>query len=38
MDYKSVAEKIIDLKNADLELRDKLGQNGQLFEGYNKEM
>jgi hypothetical protein len=38
MDYKSIAEKIIDLKNADLALRDKLIQNGQLGNGYNKEM
>ncbi len=26
------------MQNADLELRDKLVQNGQLFDGYNKEM
>jgi hypothetical protein len=38
MDYKSIAEKIIDLKNADLELRDKLIQNKQLGEGYSEEM
>ena len=38
MDYKSIAERIIDLKNADLEFRDRLVQNGQLGEGYNKEM
>lgn len=38
MDYKSIAEKIIDLKNADLVLRDKLVQNGQLSKGYNEEM
>ncbi|SFW67394.1 DUF6624 domain-containing protein [Chitinophaga sancti] len=38
MDFKSIAENIIDLKNADLELRDKLVQNGQLTEGYNEEM
>lgn len=38
MNYKSIAKKIIDLKNADLELRDKLIQNGQLGEGYNEEM
>lgn len=38
MDYKSIAEKIIELKNADLELREKLIQNGQLFDGYNREM
>ena len=38
MDYKSIAEKIIELKNADLALRNKLVQNGQLSEGYNEEM
>ncbi len=38
MDYKSIAEKIIELKNTDLTLRDKLVQSGQLSEGYNEEM
>lgn len=38
MDYKSIAERIIDLENADLELRDRLVRNGQLGEGYNEEM
>lgn len=38
MDYKSIAEKIIELKNADLALRDKLVQSGRLGEGYNEEM
>jgi hypothetical protein len=38
MDYKSFAEKIIELKNADLTLRDKLVKSGQLREGYNEEM
>lgn len=38
MDYKGVAEKIIELKNADFEIRDKLIQNGELEEGYNEEM
>jgi len=38
MDYKDIAEKIIELKNADLKLRNKLIQNGQLGEGYNEEM
>lgn len=33
-----VAEKIIRLKNADLELRNKLVQNGQLGNGYHEEM
>lgn len=38
MDFKNIAEKIIDLKNADLALRDKLVQSRQLSEGYNEEM
>jgi hypothetical protein len=38
MDYKRIAKKIIDLRNADLALRDKLIENGQLSEGYNQEM
>lgn len=35
---KSIAKKIIDLKNADLAFRDKLIQNGELEKGYNEEM
>lgn len=38
MDYPKIAKEIIELQNADLELRDKLIQNGQLSDGYNKEM
>lgn len=38
MDYKGIAEIIIGLKNADLELRDKLILNRQLSDGYNEEM
>lgn len=38
MDYPKIAKEIIELQNADLQLRDKLIQNGQLFDGYNKEM
>jgi hypothetical protein len=38
MDYQSIAERIIDLKNADLKLRSKLIERGQLSEGYNAEM
>ncbi|MDN3643239.1 hypothetical protein QWY87_11040 [Lutimonas halocynthiae] len=38
MDLKNIAEKIIELKNADLKLRARLIKNGQLSEGYNKEM
>lgn len=38
MDYKSIAERIFELRDADLELRDRLVQNGQLAEGYNEEM
>lgn len=36
--FKSIAENIVELKNADLALRDKLIQNGTLSEGYNEEM
>lgn len=38
MDYQKIAEKIIELKNADFELREKLIQNGKLSEGYDAEM
>jgi len=38
MNYKSIAENIIDLKDADIALREKLIQSGQLSIGYNKEM
>lgn len=38
MNDKSIAKKIIELKDADLKLRDKLIRNGQLGEGYNEEM
>lgn len=38
MDLKNIAENIIDLKNADLALREKLIQSGQLSNGYNEEM
>ncbi|MCF4100377.1 hypothetical protein L1I30_01745 [Gillisia sp. M10.2A] len=38
MDYKSLAIKIIDLRNADLKLRSKLINEGKLGEGYTKEM
>jgi hypothetical protein len=38
MDFKSIAEKIIELKNSDLTLRNKLLQSGQLGEGYNEQM
>lgn len=38
MNYEKIAEEIIELKNADLELRDKLIQSGKLFDGYNQEM
>jgi len=38
MNYKDIAKKIIELKNADLKLRDKLIQNRQLGAGYNEEM
>ena len=38
MDYKSIADKLIEMQNADLACREKLVQNGQLGEGYNEEM
>lgn len=38
MDYKSFAEKIIHLKEADLEFRNQLIQKGELGEGYNERM
>lgn len=37
-DYKNIAERIIFLKNTDLEVRDRLIQSGELGEGYNQEM
>ena len=38
MIYEHIAKNIIDLKNADLALRDELIQRGELGEGYNEEM
>lgn len=38
MKFKEIAEKIIELQHKDLELRNQLIQNGQLGNGYNKEM
>ncbi|HEX8563593.1 MAG TPA: DUF6624 domain-containing protein [Flavobacterium sp.] len=38
MDYKSIANQIINLKNEDLRLRRELINKGTLFNGYNKEM
>lgn len=38
MNFKKIAEQIIRLKDADLELRDRLIQKGLLAEGYNEEM
>lgn len=38
MDYKDISERIIELKNADLEFRDQLIQRGELEKGYNEEM
>ena len=38
MDYKSIEEKIIELKNADFILREKLLKSGKLSEGYDEEM
>lgn len=38
MDIKNIAQEIIRLKNADLELRNRLLRNGELGAGYNQEM
>ena len=38
MKFQTIADKIIALKNADLELRDRLIQSGQLGDGYHEEM
>ncbi len=38
MDYKDISARIIELKNADIRLREKLVQSGKLSEGYNDEM
>lgn len=38
MDLTQIAETIIDLKNADLALREKLIQTGNLSNGYHEEM
>ena len=38
MDNKIISERIIELKNADLKLRNKLIENKKLFEGYDEEM
>ncbi len=38
MNYKVIAKRIIELKNADLEFRNELIQNGQLGNGYDQKM
>lgn len=38
MNYKGISERIIGLKNEDLELRDKLIESGQLGKGYDEEI
>ncbi|QSW87639.1 hypothetical protein J0383_15255 [Flavobacterium endoglycinae] len=38
MDYQIIAKRILELKNADLNLREKLIKSKQLSEGYNQEM
>lgn len=38
MAIKELSNKIIELRNADLELRDKLIQSDELFDGYHPEM
>ncbi|AYN66362.1 hypothetical protein D1013_02680 [Euzebyella marina] len=38
MNYNEIAENIIELKNSDLEFREKLIESGKLGDGYNQEM
>ncbi|WP_294251583.1 DUF6624 domain-containing protein [uncultured Chryseobacterium sp.] len=38
MKYRNIAKEIISLKNADLQLRDRLIRNGELQAGYHHEM
>ena len=38
MDYQAIAKKIIELKNADLELRNQLIERGKLGNGYDEAM
>lgn len=38
MDFNEIADRIIELKNEDLKLRDKLIRSNQLSDGYNPEM
>lgn len=38
MDFKKIAEEIIELKDADLELREQLIKSGELGNGYHKKM
>jgi hypothetical protein len=38
LDYQRIGDEIIDLKNADLALRDELVQSGQISEGYHPGM
>jgi hypothetical protein len=38
MDYLSLASEIIQMKDYDLQARQRLAETGELFEGYNKEM
>lgn len=38
MKFKAIADRIIELKNADMELRESLARNGQLGNRYHKEM
>ncbi len=38
MNYKSAAERIIALRNTDIEFRERLVQNKRIGEGYNEEM
>jgi hypothetical protein len=38
MDYPSLANEIIQMKDYDLRVRQRLAETGELFDGYNKEM
>jgi len=38
MEFKEIAEQLVELKNKDLELRSKLIKNGKLGNGYHEEM
>jgi len=37
-EYTHIAKRILDLKEADMKLRERLAQEGKLWDGYNQEM